>query len=133
MKSPPRIGLSGEQQFTVEAKHLIDFAEGGMPAVLCTPALIGFLERTARQALAPLLEPGESSVGTEIDVNHLAPTPAGQTVTCVVRVVQVEGRRVDFQLEARDEQELIARGLHRRQIIRVDRFAQTVRGKTENR
>src|SRR5512137_1451855 len=100
MKNPPRIGLSHELRFVVEPKHLIDFADGVMPAVLCTPALIGFLERTAREALAPALEPGESSVGTEIEISHLAPTPAGQTVTCLARVIRVEGARITFQIEA---------------------------------
>ena len=100
-----------------------------MPAVLCTPWLIWFLEHAARQAVLPLLESGESTVGTHVEVRHLAPTPLGETVTCRARVVQVEGPTVLFQLEARDAQELIARGLHRLRVIRVDRFAQKVRRK----
>ncbi len=129
MKNPPRVGSSAERQQRVEPQHLIDFAQNGMPAVLSTPSLVGFLERTARDALAPCLSPEESSVGTEIELSHLAPTPVGQTVTCVARVIHVDGSKVTFQIEARDERELIARGLHRRQIIRVARFAQAVERK----
>ena len=130
MKGPPKIGATGEQRFVVQAQHVIDFATDGMPAVLCTPWLIWFLEHAAREAVLPLLEPDESTVGTEIEVRHLAPTPLGQRVNCLARVVQVEGNRIAFQLEAHDERELIARGFHRLQVIRVGRFAQLVRSKS---
>ena len=130
MKSRPSIGLTGELQFVVEQKHAIDFATGGMPAVLSTPNLIGLLERTAREALAPLLEPDERTVGMEIELRHLAPTPLGQRVTCAVRVIRVEKTEITFQVEARDEQELIARGVHKRAVINVESFARRVQRKT---
>src|SRR6267142_3905162 len=126
MKSPPRIGTTGQLEFTVEPKHVIEFATDGMPAVLSTPNLIGLLERTAREALAPFLEPSERSVGTEIELRHFAPTPAGQQVTCTARVIHAEGNSVTFQVEARDEVELIARGVHKRAIIQVEKFARHV-------
>lgn len=126
MKSPPRIGAVGEQRFVVEPKHSIDFAIGGMPAILCTPWLIWFLEHAAREAVLPWLEPDESTVGLEIDLRHLAPTPLGHTVTCSARVIHIEGARFTFQLEARDETELIARGVHKLQAIRVEGFAKRV-------
>ncbi len=130
MKTRPRIGLTGELTFVVETKHVIEFASDGMPAVLSTPNLIGLLERTARQALAPLLDENERTVGTEIDLRHLAPTPLGATVTCLVRVIQAEGAAVTFQVEARDEHEVIARGLHRRAVIRTDSFSRRLARKT---
>jgi predicted thioesterase len=130
MKGVPKVGASHELQFTVEQKHAVEFAgDGGMPAVLSTPNLIGVLERTARFALLPFQEENERSVGVEIELRHLAPTPLGKKVTCVARVIRAEGREVFFQIEARDESELIARGLHRRHIIRVDRFAKRVQQK----
>jgi predicted thioesterase len=130
MKTRPRIGLTGELTFVVESKHGIDFAHDGMPAVLSTPNLIGLLERTARQTLTPLLDENERSVGSEIELRHLAPTPLGATVTCVVRVIHAEGSAVTFHVEARDEHELIARGLHRRAVIRTDSFARRLARKT---
>jgi fluoroacetyl-CoA thioesterase len=130
MKHLPKCGTLGELRFVVEPRHAIDFAEGGMPAVLCTPWLIWFLEHAAREAVLPLLEPGESTVGTEIEVRHLAATPMGQTVTCRARVLFAEGSEVSFQLDAHDEHERIARGSHRLSVIRVDRFARRVARKT---
>jgi predicted thioesterase len=130
MKTPPNIGAAFEQTFVVEQPHLIDFAGDSLPAVLCTPALVGFLENTARRALMPFLDPTEQTVGTEIELRHLAPTPLGETVTCRARVIGVEGSRITLQVEARDEHELIARGLHTRHVILVERFARVVQRKT---
>lgn len=130
MKGIPKIGTSHELRFVVEQKHAVEFAgDGGMPAVLSTPNLIGVLERTARFALLPFQEENERSVGTEIELRHLAPTLVGKNVTCIARVIGVEGREVFFQIEARDEREVIARGLHKRHIIRVDRFAKRLSAK----
>ena len=129
MKTSPKIGTPGELAFVVEPKHCIEFATDGMPAVLSTPQLIGLLERTARQTLAPFLEPDERSVGVEIELRHLAATPLGAPVTCTVRVIAVDGPQVGFQIEARDRHELIARGLHKRAVIRVDSFARRLQHK----
>jgi fluoroacetyl-CoA thioesterase len=126
MKGLPKVGMVGELRFVVEQRHAIDFAEAGMPAVLCTPWLIWFLEHAARAAVLPLLEPGESTVGTEIQVSHLAPTPLGQSVRCQARVLFAERNEVSFQLEAHDEYERIARGSHRLRVIQADRFAKRV-------
>lgn len=129
MKGSPRTGTTGEQQFVVESRHAIDFAGGAMPAVLSTPWLVWFLEHAAREAVLPSLESAESTVGTYLEVRHLAATPLGKTVTCRARVVQVTGTEISFQLEAHDEHELICRGFHKLRVINVERFAQKVRGK----
>jgi fluoroacetyl-CoA thioesterase len=97
MKSLPRIGTTGELQFVVEQKHVIDFATDGMPAVLSTPNLIGLLEHAARQSLEPFLEADERSVGIEIELRHFAATPPGQQVTCTARVMSVTARRLVFR------------------------------------
>lgn len=129
MKSKPPAGTAHELRFTVGSEHIIDFATDGMPAVLATPCLIGLLERTAREALYPFLETNERSVGVEIDLRHLAPTPLGANVTCLARVINSDGSFVTLHIEARDERELIARGLHKRAIIRVESFARRVAAK----
>lgn len=110
-------------------KHAVEFHGDGMPAVVSTPNLIQFLERTARHTLAPHLEADERSVGVEIDIKHLAPTPVGETIHCTARVIAVEGVKIQFQIEARDEQEVIIRGLHKRAIIRTESFAKRVKAK----
>jgi len=130
MKSTPKVGTANEVTFAVEAQHTIEFAGDGMPAVLSTPTLIQILERTARQSLLPYLDEGERSVGIEIEIRHLAPAPVGATVTCATRIVRADGREIIFHVEARDTQEVLARGAHRRAIIRVESFAKRVKAKT---
>ena len=129
MKSLPKIGTSGELSFVVGPEHAITFAGEGMPAVLSTPHLIGLLERTARDAVADCLDANERTVGTEIDIRHLAPTPLGQTVICRARLIHAEGRSLTFQVEAHDARELIARGTHKRAVIHVEAFTRRVASK----
>ena len=130
MKSRPKIGATCEFRFVVGPEHVIDFATGGMPAVLSTPRLIGLIERTARESLQPSLDDNERTVGVEIELRHFAPTPLGKAVTITARVIHIEGNLVDFSVEARDEDEVIARGVHKRAIVRVESFAKRVARKT---
>lgn len=133
MKSRPKTGTTGELQFTVGKEHVIDFATDGMPAVLSTPRLIALLERTARESLYPFLDANERTVGAEIEIRHLAPTPLGAKVTCTARVISSEGSSITFHIEAHDEHELIARGIHKRGVIRVESFARRVARKATAR
>lgn len=130
MKSAPKIGTTGEFKFVVGEEHIITFAGDGMPAVLSTPTLIGLIERTARESLQPFLESDERTVGMEIELRHLAPTPLGVEVTITTRVIHTDGREISFQVEARDAEELIARGAHKRAVIRVGGFARRVARKS---
>ena len=130
MKSRPKIGTVGELAFKTEAKHAVEFAGNGMPAVLSTPNLIGFIERTARDTMAGFLDADERSVGVEIEIRHLAPTLVGGTVHCQARVIAVADRKVSFQVEARDTHELIARGWHQRAVIRTESFTRRVQQKS---
>src|SRR5688572_30019232 len=133
MKARPSIGTVGQLTFTVGQEHVIDFATDGMPAVLATPRLIGLIERTARESMYPFLEADERTVGVEIEIRHLAPTPPGATVTCTTRIIQVDDRQFTFQVEARDAHEVIARGLHKRAVIRVSSFARRLAAKAAQR
>jgi predicted thioesterase len=130
MKSRPKIGTTGEMKFIVTQEHVIDFATGGMPAVLSTPRLVALIERTARESLYPFLEEHERTVGAEIEIKHMAPTPLGQNVTIITRVIGGEGKLWDFQFEVKDEHETIARGLHKRAVITVESFARRVARKS---
>lgn len=131
MKSKIRIGTVGESRFVVERQHLIDFAHGGMPEILCTPWLIWFLEHAARSAMLPLLEPGESTVGVVVNVEHTAASPLGANVVCTARVIYVDGPQISFQLEAHDEHEQIARGTHKLRVIQSARLAKRIGEKTQ--
>jgi predicted thioesterase len=130
MKSRPKIGETGELHIPTDMKHAVEFAGDGMPAVVSTPNIIQFLERTARHTLAQHLEADERTVGVEIDIKHLAPTPVGQPIHCTARVMAVDGTKIQFQIEARDDQEVIVRGLHKRAVIRLESFAKRVKAKT---
>jgi fluoroacetyl-CoA thioesterase len=132
MKSRPVIGETGEQAYPTELKHAVEFAGNGMPAVVSTPNIVGFLERTARETIAPHLDADERSVGIEIDIRHLAPTPIGQTIRCTARVIAVDGSKISFQIEARDAHEVIVRGLHKRAVIRTESFSRRVQAKIES-
>ncbi|MHB8957192.1 MAG: thioesterase family protein [Pirellulaceae bacterium] len=129
MKGVVRIGTVGEERFVVSERHLIDFAHDGMPQILCTPWLIWFLEHAARNAVLPLLEPGEGTVGVVLNVQHTAATPLGAQVVCHARVIYVDGPLISFQIEAHDEHEQIARGTHKLRVIEVARLAKRVQSK----
>lgn len=129
MKDVIKIGTVGEERFVVSEQHLIDFANDGMPQILCTPCLIWFLEHAARKAMLPMLEPGESTVGVVINVEHIAATPLGAEVVCSARVIYTDGPVISFQFEAHDEHEQIARGTHKLQVIQAARLAKKVESK----
>jgi predicted thioesterase len=111
--------MTAEERLRVGPDHRISFADERMPAVLATPWLVAHLEYAARYAIDPCLEPHERSVGTYVEVEHLAPVPEGFTVVCRARVIHVDGPVVTFQVDAHDGTELVARGLHRRRAARV--------------
>ena len=101
-----------------------------MPDILCTPSLIWFLEHAARKAVLPLLEPGESTVGVVVNVEHIAATPLGAEVVCRARVIYADGPLVSFQFEAHDEHEQIARGTHKLRVIEASRLAKKIQDKS---
>ncbi len=94
-----------------------------MPEVFATGFLVGFLEWACIKAVKPHLDwPSEQTVGTHIDVSHLAATPPGLEVTAKVKLVEVDGRRLVFEVEAHDGVDLISRGRHERFIINKEKF-----------
>lgn len=131
MQRTPRVGESIELDYPVESQHTIDFAEPPMPAVLSTPQLIGFLERTARMLLLPMLDDVESSVGVHVDIEHLAATLPGSVVTCSARVVLVDRKLITFKVEAREKARPLATGLHRRRVINREKFAKRLQSSHE--
>jgi fluoroacetyl-CoA thioesterase len=104
---------------------------GGLP-VLGTPALIALCEETARLLVDPALPEGQSTVGTAIDFRHTAATPPGMRVTVRATLTEADGRRLRFDLEARDETEEIGHGTHERFVIDVARFEARVAAKEKS-
>ncbi|MDE1989852.1 MAG: thioesterase family protein [Betaproteobacteria bacterium] len=94
-----------------------------MPEVFATGFMVGFLEWACIKALEPYLDwPREMTLGTHVDVSHEAPTPAGRTVTATVELLEVEGRRLLFAVQAHDGVAVISRGTHQRHVIVRERF-----------
>lgn len=93
-----------------------------MPEVFATGFMVGLMEWACMEALAPHLDEGERSVGTLVDVTHEAATPPGMEVTVRARCIGVEGRKTRWDLEARDEADVIGRGRHERFIIDLEKF-----------
>ena len=94
----------------------------GMPKVFATGFMIVLMEWTCTQLLAPHLDPGEGSLGTHVDVSHLAATPPGMTVAVDVECIEVAGRKVTFKVHAHDGLDLIGEGRHERVVVAWDKF-----------
>ena len=107
----------------VTAENAINFLGLEQARVLSTPNMILFMERTCRKTVLPLLDKGHDTVGTHVDVYHLAAAPIGMTVRFLAEITGVHERRVQFRVEAWDEKEKIGEGTHERTIIDVARFA----------
>ncbi|MBN1435148.1 thioesterase family protein [Candidatus Fermentibacterales bacterium] len=90
--------------------------------VFATPSMILLMEQAAREAVQPLLPDGHTTVGTRVEVSHLAATPLGERVRATARVVAVDGRKLVYEVEARDEHTKVGEGRHERFVIDLGRF-----------
>jgi fluoroacetyl-CoA thioesterase len=122
-------GISEETTFIVEDQHTASQIGSGSLKVLSTPYLITVMEKTCHQLLAKRLPEGLSSVGAQVNVRHLAPTPLGSQVRVRVEVIQAEGNRITFSVQAWDQTEKISEGEHLRIVIDVARFLNRVAAK----
>lgn len=116
------IGTQVERTNTVTEEYTAKHLRSGAVDVLATPMLIAFIEETAMIALTPFLDEGENSVGTLVNISHLAATPVGMDVTCRVKITQVDRRRVVFDVEAFDECDKVCSGTHERFVINGKKF-----------
>ena len=124
------IGARGSFTLVVAPDHLANrFKDAMLPPVLATPVMIMVMENAALNAMKPYLEPGESALGTHVDVRHLAATPVGRVVTGEAEITKVDGRRLEFTIRALDGAEVIGTGTHERMIIDLARFSERLRSK----
>ena len=120
---PIQKGARGEFTLRVKPEHLANqFKDPLLPPVFSTPMMVLMMENAALNALRPFLEPGESAVGTGINVQHFASTPVGHDVRAEAEVTGIDGRRIEFAVTAKDENEEIGRGTHQRMVIDLQRF-----------
>ena len=129
MKGSLKVGITYAHQFTVPLSKTVpalypEEAEFvAMPEVFATGFLVGLLEWACIKAINPHLDwPTEQSVGTHIDVSHVAATPPGLTVTAKVELIAVEGKKLVFTVEAHDGVDVIAQGRHERYVIDKEKF-----------
>ena len=103
-----------------------------MPEVFATAFMVGFMEWACMEALRPYLEEGERTLGTMINITHQAATPPGMIVTAQVKCLEVDGKRTVWEIEARDEVEIIGKGTHERFTVNNEKFSARVAAKKNN-
>ena len=117
------VGAKGTYSLKVMPSDLANqFKDMSLPQVFATPMMVRAMENAALNAVRDYLDPGESCVGTVVNVRHLAATPVGHRVTADAVVTKVDGRRIEFNVTARDETEEIGNGTHERMVVDMARI-----------
>jgi len=122
-------GLTGTAELVVGEQHTAPRIGSGRIRVLATPVMINLIEAAALAAVEQSLPENHQSLGTHLDVTHIAATPVGMRVRATAEVVRVEGRTIHFKVRAEDERELIGEGIHERVVVNVERFDERVNRK----
>ena len=131
---PIPVGAKGTYSLRVTPAHLANqFKDAVLPQVFATPMMVTIMENAALNAVRDYLDPGESVVGTVVNVRHLAATPVGHDVTAEAVVTKVDGRRIEFNVSARDEAEEIGSGTHERMVVDMARLTQRLQVKAPKR
>lgn len=127
---PIPVGAKGRYTLRVTPAHLANqFKDAALPPVFATPMMVTAMENAALNAVRGYLDPGESAVGTVVNIRHLAATPAGHQITAEAEVTEVDGRRIAFKVSARDDTELIGEGTHERMVVDLARLDKRLQAK----
>jgi len=124
-----RPGLTGDAGLVVGAEHTAPRIGSGKVHVLATPVMINLIEAAALAAVEHLLPAGYQSLGTHLDVRHIAATPVGMQVRATAQVTAVNGRTISFKVNVKDEVDLVGDGVHERVVVNVAKFDQRVQRK----
>jgi predicted thioesterase len=124
-----KIGLRGSAEITVQDADTAPRIGSGRVSVLATPVMINLMEAAALNAVERLLPAGHQSLGTRLEVGHYAATPVGMRLRATAELTKVEGRNLEFRVEAFDEQERVGDGTHTRVVVNVARFDERVQRK----
>ena len=124
-----KLGLKGSAELVVGPEHTAPRVGSGRVHVLATPVMINLMEAAALEAVEDLLPEGHQSLGMRLDIRHYAATPIGMRVWATAELVAIDGRSLEFRVEAHDEKEAIGDGSHQRVIVNVARFDQRVQKK----
>ncbi|HUL90479.1 MAG TPA: thioesterase family protein [Pseudolabrys sp.] len=130
---PIPVGAKGSFTLHVTPTHLANqFKDAALPPVFATPMMITAMENAALNAVRGYLDSSESAVGTGVNIRHLAATPVGHRVTAEAVVTKVDGRRIEFDVTARDEIEEIGKGTHERMVVDMPRLHQRLNAKARS-
>lgn len=116
------VGLKGTVIETVNENTTAEKVGSGSLPVFATPMMVALMEKAACKALENSLDEGSTTVGTKIDIEHVAATPVGMEVTVTATVTAVDGRKISFSVEAFDEAGLIGKGVHDRFVVNAEKF-----------
>jgi predicted thioesterase len=128
-----KTGVTGHAELVVGTNDTAPRVGSGRIAVLATPVMINLMEAAALAAVEHLLPEGRQSLGTRLDVTHVAATPIGMKVTATAKVTEVDGRKLVLEVTAHDEIDLIGEGRHERVVVTVDKFQARVDEKAKLR
>ena len=127
------VGMTGTAELLVGEQHTAPRIGSGRIRVLATPVMINLIEAAALAAVEQSLPEEHQSLGTRLDISHIAATPVGMRVRATAEVVKVEGRTIHFRVRAEDERELIGEGTHERVVVNLERFDKRVQEKASAR
>mgnify|MGYP000905573533 CR=1 FL=1 len=123
------VGLEGTSQAEVTPERMAPYLGSGLAPVFASPAMVALMEGAAVDCVEKLLPEGHQSLGTHLDVHHIAATPQGRTVTAKARLSAIDGRKLTFTVEAHDGVEVIGGGTHTRVVVDTPRFMSRVSAK----
>ena len=124
-------GLTGTAELVVGEQHTAPRVGSGRIRVLATPVMINLIEAAALAAVEQSLPEHYQSLGTHLDITHIAATPVGMKVRATAEVTRIDGRTIHFKVRAEDEKELIGEGIHERVVVNVERFDKRVQEKAQ--
>lgn len=122
MKKELEAGITHTESKEVHYEDTAANYGSGMVEVLATPAMISLMENTALKTVLPYLADDQNTVGFEVNIKHLKPTPIGKTVQCTAVLKEIDGKKLVFDLEVKDEDDVIGKGMHSRYIINTQKF-----------
>lgn len=128
-----KLGATGTAEMIVGTNDTALRVGSGKIAVLATPVMINLIEEAALDALEAALPDGKQSLGTHLDVSHIAATPTGMKVVATARIVGIDNRTIDFEIEVEDEIEVIGKGRHTRVVVSAARFQDRVDAKAQKK
>ena len=124
-----QIGIKGNKTITVTHEQTAAHYGSGALEVFATPAMVALLEETAWRSVQPYLEEGQATVGTRVDIRHLAATPLGGKVTCESELCEIDRRRLVIKVNVFDEKTKVGEGIHERFVIQSEKFLAAAKAK----